>query len=84
VEVYIEAFSAHPLERDAEELYGPPDGYILAGSGAFSETRESEDDTPVHVVTLEPEDGLYMLPYMAGRRTARPGTATAPRPGAHG
>ncbi|MGH8316310.1 MAG: asparaginase domain-containing protein, partial [Steroidobacterales bacterium] len=26
--VYVEQFSAHPLERDAAELYGPPDGYI--------------------------------------------------------
>jgi hypothetical protein len=26
--VYVERFSAHPLEADAAELYGPPDGYI--------------------------------------------------------
>src|SRR5882762_5760310 len=28
VTVYVEQFSAHPLERDAAELYGPPDGYV--------------------------------------------------------
>jgi L-asparaginase len=28
VTVYVEPFSAHPLEADAAELYGPPDGYI--------------------------------------------------------
>jgi L-asparaginase len=28
VTVYVEQFSAHPLEADAAELYGPPDGYI--------------------------------------------------------
>ena len=28
--VYVERFSAHPLEADAAELYGPPDGYIGA------------------------------------------------------
>ena len=26
--VYVEQFSAHPLEADAAELYGPPDGYL--------------------------------------------------------
>jgi L-asparaginase len=30
VTVYVEQFSAHPLERDAAELYGPPDGYVDA------------------------------------------------------
>src|SRR2546422_6377408 len=34
VTVYVEQFSAHPLERDAAELYGPPDGY-LDGRGTF-------------------------------------------------
>ena len=28
VTVYIEQFSAHPLERDHAELYAPPDGYL--------------------------------------------------------
>ena len=28
VTVYIEQFSAHPLESDMAELYGPPDGYL--------------------------------------------------------
>jgi hypothetical protein len=28
VTLYVEQFSAHPLEADAAELYGPPDGYI--------------------------------------------------------
>ena len=30
VTVYVEQFSAHPLESDVAELYGPPDGYIGA------------------------------------------------------
>ena len=62
--VYVEQFSAHPLERDAAELYGPPDGYLDA-SGAFHETRQAETDTPVYRVELSPDDGLYPLPYMA-------------------
>src|SRR5688500_13133471 len=34
VTVYVEQFSAHPLERDAAELYGPPDGY-MSPDGVF-------------------------------------------------
>jgi hypothetical protein len=62
--VYVEQFSAHPLERDAAELYGPPDGY-LGSDGTFRATRSSPDDKPVYRIELKPEDGLYPLPYMA-------------------
>ncbi len=62
--VYVEQFSAHPLERDAAELYGPPDGYVDA-AGEFREARLSPDDRPVYRIELSPEDGLYPLPYMA-------------------
>lgn len=64
VTVYVQQFSAHPLERDAAELYAPPDGYIDA-NGAFHKERQSPGDMPVYEVVLQPEDGLYMLPYMA-------------------
>ena len=64
VKVYIEQFSAHPLESDAAELYAPPDGY-LDPTGNFHRSRTSADDVPVYEVTLEPGDGLYPLPYMA-------------------
>ncbi|HEY0249826.1 MAG TPA: asparaginase domain-containing protein [Gryllotalpicola sp.] len=64
VTVYVEQFSAHPLERDASELYGPPDGYVGA-DGAFRDTPSNEGDKPVYAVELRPEDGLYPLPYMA-------------------
>lgn len=64
VTVYIEQFSAHPLEADAAELYAPPDGYVDA-QGVFHRERTSPADTPVYEVTLRPEDGLYLLPYMA-------------------
>src|SRR5690606_19744476 len=62
--VYVEQFSAHPLESDAAELYGPPDGYIAA-DGSFSPERRSSADKPVYEIELKPEDGLYPLPYMA-------------------
>ncbi|MBX5491672.1 MAG: asparaginase [Chloroflexi bacterium] len=64
VTVYIEQFSAHPLEADAAELYAPPDGY-LDPQGRFHRERTGPDDKPVYEVTLLPEDGLYLLPYMA-------------------
>jgi hypothetical protein len=64
VTVYIEQFSAHPLERDFAELYAAPDGY-LDGAGVFHKQRTSANDKPVYEVTLRPEDGLYPLPYMA-------------------
>src|SRR5262245_46190718 len=66
VTLYVEQFSAHPLERDAAELYGPPDGYLDA-SGAFHRERQGPDDVAVYEITLRPEDGLYPLPYMARR-----------------
>ena len=62
--VYVEQFSAHPLERDAAELYAPPDGW-LDGTGAFHEARQGPDDVPVYRIELRPEDGVYPLPYMA-------------------
>jgi hypothetical protein len=64
VTVYIEQFSAHPLERDAAALYAPPDGY-LDTAGVFHTERQGPGDIPVYAVTLRPEDGLYPLPYMA-------------------
>jgi L-asparaginase len=70
VTVYIEQFSAHPLERDAAELYAPPDGYLDA-QGVFHKTRQSPNDVPVYELTLRPEDGLYLLPYMARQADGR-------------
>ena len=70
VTVYVEQFSAHPLERDAAELYAPPDGYLDA-AGVFHKERTSPTDKPVYEVTLKPEDGLYPLPYMARQATGQ-------------
>src|SRR5215469_3123282 len=64
ITVYVEQFSAHPLEADVAELYGPPDGYIDA-SGRVHKERQSVSDKPVYEVELRPEDGLYPLPYVA-------------------
>ncbi|MEU6408046.1 asparaginase domain-containing protein [Microbispora sp. NPDC046933] len=79
VTVYIEAFSAHPLERDAADLYAPPDGWLDSG-GTFHDERPSGDATPVYVVELHPDDGLYPLPYMARQAdgSAWDGTAATP------
>jgi hypothetical protein len=64
VKVYVEQFSAHPLESDAAELYSPPDGFI-GPDGSFHKERHSDSDKPVFEVELRPEDGFYPLPYMA-------------------
>jgi L-asparaginase len=64
VTVYVEQFSAHPLESDAAELYGAPDGWI-GDDGRVRPERQSPGDKPVYAVELRPEDGVYPLPYMA-------------------
>ena len=64
VTIYVEQFSAHPLEADAAELYGPPDGFLDA-EGNVHNTRQHVRDKPVYRIDLNPEDGLYPLPYMA-------------------
>src|SRR3954453_81773 len=59
--VYVEAFSAHPLEAESAALYAPPDGYLDL-EGVFHRQRQSADDRAVYEVELRPEDGLYPLP----------------------
>ena len=81
VTVYVEMFSAHPLERDAAHLYGQPDGYLDA-KGSFHRERRNPADKPVYEVTLSPEDGLYPLPYMARQADGRPWEEDCAEPGA--
>jgi L-asparaginase len=69
--IYVEQFSAHPLEADAAELYGPPDGYIDA-AGQFRRIPGAPEDKPVYEIELRPEDGLYPLPYMALQADGKP------------
>src|SRR5436305_12093396 len=56
VTVYVSAYSAHPLEADAAQLYGPPDGW-LDDTGALHSTPPPGGGTPVMVAELRPEDG---------------------------
>src|SRR5215472_16603859 len=69
--VYVEQFSAHPLEADSSDLYGPPDGYVDA-AGNFHKERSNADDKPVYEIEIRPEDGLYPLPYMAVQANGGP------------
>src|SRR5947208_491289 len=69
--IYVEQFSAHPLEADAADLYGPPDGYVDA-QGRVSPTPTGPTDKPVYEIELKPEDGLYPLPYMARQADGSP------------
>jgi L-asparaginase len=81
VKVYVEQFSAHPLESDAAELYGPPDGYIGA-DGVFRKERRDNSDKAVYEIELKPEDGLYPLPYMAVQADGKPWEEECTAPGA--
>jgi len=81
VTVYIEQFSAHPLEADAADLYGSPDGYV-DGAGRFHRERQNPDDKPVYEVELRPDDGLYPLPYMARQVDGKPWEDECAFPGA--
>jgi hypothetical protein len=81
VKLYVEQFSAHPLERDAAELYGPPDGYLDA-KGNFRRERSGANDKPVFEVELLPEDGLYPLPYMARQADGQAWEEECAKPGA--
>ena len=79
--LYVEQFSAHPLERDAAELYGPPDGYVDA-QGRFHKERQAPADKPVYEITLSPDDGVYPLPYMARQADGRAWEEECAAPGA--
>jgi hypothetical protein len=79
--VYVEQFSAHPLESDVAELYGPPDGYI-GSDGVFRKERRNNSDKPVYEIELKPEDGLYPLPYMAVQADGKPWDEECTAPGA--
>src|SRR6516165_767202 len=79
--VLVERFSAHPLERDAAELYGPPDGYLDA-QGCFHKERQSPADKAVYEIELRPEDGPYPLPYMARQADLRAWDEECAEPGA--
>ena len=81
VTVYVEQFSAHPLEAEAAGLYGPPDGYLDA-DGSFHAERQRPDDTPVYAIELRPEDGLLPLPYVARQADGSAWDGDSVRPGA--
>jgi L-asparaginase len=78
--VYVEQHSAHPLEADVAELYGPPDGW-MDGTGVVH-GAPSQGARPVYRIELCPEDGLYLLPYVAVQRDGTPWEDATTRPGA--
>ena len=79
--VYVEQFSAHPLEADTAELYAPPDGYIGA-DGTFAKPARAADDKAVYEIELHPDDGLYPMPYMAIQADGNPWDEECASPGA--
>jgi L-asparaginase len=71
--VYVEQFSAHPLEADSGDLYAPPDGYVTPdGQILPPEAGPAPDRKPVLRVELRPADGPLLLPYTARTRSGEP------------
>ena len=81
--VYVEQFSALPLDRDSADLFAPPDGYLDANN-AFHKERSGPGDRPVYEIVLRPEDGLYPLPYMGRRADGSAWEDWEPAEGANG
>jgi L-asparaginase len=79
--VYVECFSAHPLEHDAADLYGPPDGFLDA-KGVFHRERTRPEDKAVFEIEIRPEDGVYPLPYMARKADGAAWEGECTEPGA--
>lgn len=82
---YVEAYSAHPLEADAESLYAPPHGY-LKSDGTYVELGASPlppNANGVYRVELDPSEGLLLLPYVARTVRGEPweGTGLSPLAG---
>ena len=50
--VWVEQFSAHPLEADAADLYGPPDGW-MDGQGKVQDAP-GPGLKPVYRIELDP------------------------------
>jgi L-asparaginase len=81
--VYVEPFSAHPLERDSAELYGAADCFLDDdGNGHTAPPANGRPFRAVHRVELRPEDGLFLLPYVATTRDGGPWTASGLNEGA--
>src|SRR4051812_39960381 len=80
VTVYVEQHTAHPLEDDAADLYGPPDAWInqdgTVAPGPIAGAK------PAYRIVLEPDDGLYLLPYMAAQADGAPWDDATAHPGA--
>ena len=72
VRVYVEQFSAHPLEADAAELYGPPDGYIDS-AGHVHQERQSAGDKRSTKWNCVPRTGFTRCPTWPHRRMVPPG-----------
>jgi hypothetical protein len=65
VTVYVEQFSAHPLEAEFAELYGPPDGYV-DNAGRVRKERQGASDKPVYEVELRLEDAAGWIVASGG------------------
>ncbi len=82
VKVYVEQFSAHPLERDAADLYGPPDGYIDVDGHFHKDQRGADGQAGLRGRTASRRTDFIRCPTWRCRRTASLGKRNAPSPSA--
>ena len=75
--VYVERFSAHPLEQDAAELYGPPDGYLDASGAFHAERTVTRGSCGVSRSSCHPTTATIPCPIWRARRTAERGRRNA-------
>ena len=76
VTVYVEQFSAHPLERDAAELYGPPDGYISVLTACFGKNRKDQAILLYMKSLCFPRMAFILCPTWPARPMINHGTTT--------
>ncbi len=76
--VYVEQFSAHPLESDASELYGPPDAYLDSQNVFHAERSGPEGPAPSIESSSRPMTASIRCRIWHGKPTARRGMMKAP------
>ena len=75
--LYVEQFSAHPLEADSSDLYGPPDGYVDARE-PFTSSRPAPTTSRSTRSSFVQRMASIPCPIWPFRRTVSHGRTSAP------
>ena len=79
--VYVECFSAHPLEADAANSTVRPTA-IWTPRACSTRSAQVPQDKAVFEIDIRPDDGLYPLPYMARKADGEAWEGECTEPGA--